>query len=140
MDDHPVPLATPGKGFINLLIRSRKLGLHRHPIHCAQLRFLEVDPTDTEMLEIVQESLAQAELDQILNPDPFRATNPVSGSELPGTIGIGLIPPAGVPWLILPEALTNHLLIAGRTGGGKTNLILLILAQILERRQNDQGV
>lgn len=120
---------------IGLRIRSRELGLDRYRNHCQTLKFLEIDPEDHELRELALEDIQQAEAEEILNPDPFRATNPVSPHNLMGDVGIGLIPPRGVPWSIPKDMLTNHLLVAGRSGGGKTNLILLILAQLLEMQK-----
>lgn len=125
---------------VNLLVRSRQTGLDRDPLHTTLMRIAEADSTDAEVIEMLRESVGQAELLSRLDPDPFRATNPNSSLQLPGTIGIGFIAETGLPWLIYPEMLTNHLLVVGRSGGGKTNLILLILAQILEHRRNDQSL
>jgi DNA helicase HerA-like ATPase len=98
---------------------------------------VEFDPADTEMARIVIEELVEAELEAIVMADPFRATNPALPDYLPGNIGIGTVISSEVPYLITAESLLTHMLVCGRTGGGKSNLILLILTQLLVMRQND---
>ena len=68
-----------------------------------------------------------------MKPNPFRAANSGTSQILIGEIGLGIIEDAGIPWAVSPKLLTNNMLCAGRSGGGKTNLLLLILAQVLER-------
>ena len=123
---------------VNLIKRSTKTGVNRYPRFTQLMRFLQVNPDDSELCELAVEALDEAEMRELLDPDPFRATNPISPHDLPGNVFLGLIPPMGIPWLTHPDMLTNHLLLAGRSGGGKTNMILLILAQLLEIRKNDQ--
>ena len=118
---------------VNLLRRRcRETGCDRDPWVAAALNFLMSNPNDPQMLEVVREALAACELQDTVSPDPFRATNPVSLENLRGTIGLGFIPPFGVPWMITPEMLMTHLLLTGRSGGGKTTIILLILIQLLK--------
>jgi hypothetical protein len=124
----------------DLLRRAKKVGADRDWIFASMLEFQGIDPSDSELTDMMTEKLDEAELENLVNPDPFRVTNPIAGGLLEGSIGLGIVPPAGVPWLITPEMLTNHILICGRSGGGKTNLILVLLIQLLERHSNDQGV
>lgn len=126
----------PRQHFLELIARAQRTGLSRDPRFGQLMTWLQVDPEDSEIRDIATEAIERAELEALISPDPFRATNPTSVNELPGTVGLGVIPPNCIPWLITPEMLTNHVLIAGRSGGGKTNLILLILAQLLENRRN----
>jgi len=122
-------------GFRSLLIRSQKVGLHRDSTFASLMVHLEANPEDNEMHDLALERIEEVEMQNLVDPDPFRATNPISPRDLQGNIGLGHIPTSGIPWLISPAMLTNHILICGRSGGGKTNLILLILAQLLEMQK-----
>lgn len=116
---------------LDLVQRSQETGLNRDPRFQVLLKYLQTDPEDTEVHQLLLEAIEEAEMANVLSPDPFRATNPIAGDDLPGTVGLGIIPPFGVPWLINPDMLTTSALICGRTGGGKSNLIFLIAAQLL---------
>lgn len=120
----------------SLLIRSQKLGLTRSPAFTQVLEMLQLNPHDSQLQEFVMDAVVRRETIEIYSPDPNRATNPASPEDLPGSITLGIIEHTGVRWQITPEILTNHMAILGRSGGGKTNLILLILVQLLEMRRN----
>ncbi|MBI4057766.1 DUF87 domain-containing protein [Candidatus Microgenomates bacterium] len=120
---------------LNLMQSAQKTGRFRDPIMRQHLKFLSANADDAELKEILLEDLTAAEIENIENPDSFRATNPLPTDELIGDIGIGYIQPHNQPWLIPAEMLTEHLLVCGRTGGGKTNVILLLLGQILEMQR-----
>lgn len=111
--------------------RTQNTGLIRIPGYATLLEFYQQDPNDNEIREILEEDLEKAEFNNLINPDPFTATNPVSPHDLPGNIAIGLIPPLNIPYLISPELLKTHALVVGRTGGGKTWLNFLISIQLL---------
>ena len=115
-----------------------KLGLNRDPKISMALRFQQIDPDDTVLGEIIAERIKEEQLIAITDPNPFRTTTPIEA--IPGTILLGRVPETGLLWLIHPDQLTNHILVTGRSGGGKTNLVLLILAQLLERSNYDQGI
>ncbi len=112
--------------------RCHETGCDRDPWVAAALKCLKNNPNDPQMLEVVIEAFAACELADAVSPDPFRATNPVSIKDLQGTIGLGFVPPFGLPWMITPEMLTTHVLVTGRSGGGKTTIILLLLIQLLQ--------
>jgi len=120
-----------------LLIEGQKVGIFRYRENVTVAEFLIENPDDAQLREILEEAIADQQALSIFEPEPFRATNPVSTDLLSGTIGLGFMPPERIPWMITPEMLCSHTLIAGRSGGGKTNLILLILYQLLEMRRND---
>ena len=118
--------------FTRLVKRIQPTGLLRDQRFARMLNLLSIDPDDAEVRELVGERLQEAEMQQLLAPDPFRPTNPLSQNDFDGSIILGRIPPKNVIWRIPPQLLITHPLIAGRAGGGKTNAILLILAQLLE--------
>jgi hypothetical protein len=116
------------------------LGLHRIPKNAAAISFLDIDPQDLQLLEYLMEKIAEAEQMNMVVPDPFRATNPTPYEELPGTIILGRVPETGMLWKITPEMLTTHCLLISRSGGGKSNTIFLILAQLIQMRRHDQAL
>jgi hypothetical protein len=121
---------------VSLIKRSQNTGLDRDP-RCNKLLFwLQAIPDDAEIRQTLEESLQQAEFKNLTDPNPFRAKNPRSLNNLSGNLILGAIREVNIPYLIPVDLLTSHFLIFGRTGGGKTNLILLILAQILQRNKN----
>jgi hypothetical protein len=123
-----------------LVALGRTTGLGRDEGIANALNFLVMNPDDPLLMEYVEDQFNDFLALQAIDPDPFRATNPISNEELPGNVGLGIIQPAGIPWCITPEMLTTHILILGRSGGGKSNLIFLILVQLLAMRQHDQNI
>jgi ABC-type multidrug transport system fused ATPase/permease subunit len=119
-----------------LIRECQESGVIKLPEVASALEFLLENPNDTQLLEIVQEALSSYSSQQMINPDPFQATNPVDYRITSGSIKLGFIEHSNIKYGINPDELTTHLLIAGRTGGGKTSLVLLILSQILELRNN----
>ncbi len=122
----------PENEFTRLVKRIQPTGLLRDQRFARLLNLLNVDPDDAEIRELVSDRLQEAEMRQLLSPDPFRPTNPISQADFDGSIILGRISPNDVIWQIRPSQLTNHCLLIGKSGGGKTNMILLILAQVLE--------
>jgi len=122
---------------IGKIKRAQKTSLSQSKDYQSLISFLAEDPTDVELNEIAEESLIEAEYENLIDPDPFRLTNPIDHFLLMGTIGIGYVVSSGNPYYILPELLNTHMLVLGRTGGGKSNLILLILFQLLGFRSYD---
>lgn len=118
--------------FSRLVRRIQPTGLLRDARFARMLNLLSGDPNDPEVLEIINERLQETEMKQLLAPDPFRATNPINQSDFEGSIILGRIPPNNVIWRIPTQLLLTHILICGKSGGGKTNTILLILTQLLE--------
>jgi DNA helicase HerA-like ATPase len=124
----------PSNHLERLFLDAKKLGVLRSPQNAALAGFVAEDPNDTELIELLEEEVNIQKALAVVDPDPFRATNPLNETDLQGSIGLGFILPERIPWRIYPEMLTNHMLILGRSGGGKTNLIFLILLQLLEAR------
>ncbi|MCK5127315.1 MAG: DUF87 domain-containing protein [candidate division Zixibacteria bacterium] len=123
------------KDINDIIKRAQKTGRNRELKFSKLFNLLKANPADVMVYNLIIEMLKEAEMNDLVDPDPFRATNPISNL-LPGTIGLGKVPPKGVPYLIYPEMLTTHMLICGRTGGGKSNLIFLILLQLLEMKND----
>lgn len=120
---------------VELTKQAYELGLNRRSDLERILKFLRVNPKDETLHEILSEKIEDRLFQDSVDPNPFRSTQPIY--PLPGLILLGKTPESNIPWLIEPSQLKTHMLICGRSGGGKTNIILLILAQILEGRKND---
>ena len=86
---------------------------------------------DLSLLEPLLEAIDAKSMENLINPDPFRATNPTIHDDISGEIKLGIIPTSGAIWGIHPNSLCRHLLVVGRTGAGKSNLIKLIAIQII---------
>jgi hypothetical protein len=124
----------------NYLKRLKMTGLDRCPGIAIQMQFLKENPDDFELRELIDERLQEEELKCLVDPNPFRATNPNGTEGLPKGLFVGTVPESNVPWFISQEVVTNHLLIIGRSGGGKTNLILLLLCQLLEALRHADNI
>lgn len=74
------------------------------------------------------------DVQDMLNPDPFRSSNPTRPGDINGPICLGKVKHSSLMWGIHPAALTEHLCCLGRTGGGKTTVIKSILGQLLKRK------
>lgn len=118
-----------------LIKRATDTGLDQDIQFARLLNLIKINPEDQQISDLILEKLDEAEMENLIDPNPYRATNRRNIC-LPGQIGIGVIPPNNVPYMVPMELLTNHILICGRTGGGKTNLIFLILVQLLEANSN----
>ncbi len=123
-----------------ILNDATRAGVLHHPQNQDIARFLIENPDDSELREWLKDLIGEQNALAVVDPNPFRATNPVSENELPGEITIGENPSSGVHWRISPRMLTTHMLVIGRSGGGKSNLIFLILAQLLAMRHNDLSI
>jgi hypothetical protein len=98
------------------------------------IRLLKANPQDINLYTLALERVKESEADSLTADDAFWATQP--RTTLPGTLWLGYASYSGIPWLIYPDMLKESILIIGRSGGGKTNLILLILAQLIEQRNH----
>ncbi|MEZ5357192.1 MAG: DUF87 domain-containing protein [Candidatus Zixiibacteriota bacterium] len=122
--------AASEKEFNHLLHRAHQLGLNRNRKFSGLLSLLKTNPADTIVLNLLQEMISEVEVKNLEDPNPFRLTNP-NNPLFEGSIFLGNITDTKIPYLISPELLTTHMLISGKTGGGKSNLILLTLLQLI---------
>lgn len=118
----------------DLWLECAQLGLTNRPNVNTALQQLSVNPKDKECLEYILGELKKLKSNEILNPEPFRQTNPDILSSISGPIALGKIRNTNVPWGLHQDSLTEHLVCVGRTGGGKTTVIKRILQSILQRR------
>ena len=126
----------PQPNFQKLVYLCQTTGLSKEPAIAKALSFLSLGLSDDyQLIEFITEAVDRRQCLDLVDPDPFRATNPCSQEDLSGQIKLGVIPPYGAKWGVNPDDLCCHLLIAGRSGGGKTALITLVLMQILELRK-----
>ena len=108
-------------------------GLSDEDLVKSALQQLSVNPDDDICHGIIMEAINSHDTRELLHPEPFRRSNP-SGQVMHGEIRLGVIRHTSVVWGISPETLTTHLLLVGRTGGGKTTVIKSIIRQCLGKR------
>jgi hypothetical protein len=128
----PQPLPGPPYDTLELMLRARDTGLDRHLSFQRLFRVLNADSEDLEVGEMLVEQLSAAERLDRLEPDPLRRTSPLDVQTFAGDILLGVTRPFKVPYSIPRSQLTTHCLVTGITGGTKTNLILLIMCQLLQ--------
>lgn len=97
------------------------------------LQQLSVNPGDETCHGIIVEAISAHDTRELLYPEPFRQSNP-SGDVMSGEIQLGVVRHTGAVWGISAATLTTHLLLTGRTGGGKTSVIKSIIKQLIEKR------
>ena len=123
-----------GVDHFRLRLECTKRDLVIDPQIATALDQLSVNPYDFECAQFVLQRIGSYDLQETLNPDPFRKTNPSRYSNVDGPIKLGRVIHSNIPWGIKASALTEHMVIVGRTGGGKTTVIKNILSQLLSRR------
>jgi hypothetical protein len=116
----------------DLWLECARRGLSADPLIHSALQQLSVS-YDFNCEQLVQNSIRSFDIREILNPDPFRDTNPSNSAQVCGPIDMGQINHTGVAWGIKPASLTEHVCLIGRTGGGKTTAIKRILSHLLKR-------
>lgn len=102
------------------------------PIAVRLLRAIALDPGDEDLIKDLLERIQPALLRKQLNPNPFAPTP--KGIEVDGLIKIGRVKGTRVPFGLNPDELNQHTLITGRSGSGKTTILYLIAAQLLQHR------
>lgn len=110
----------------------RKAGLDRIPHIKDLMEWTQIDPDDSAIIKLLQEALEEEGTTVQLNPDPFRPTMPHNQQEVSGDLHLGHLPQNGFPYGISIQQLIYHLLVLGRTGGGKTTLIRHLLHQLVQ--------
>lgn len=117
-----------------LWLECAQRGLTSDPLIKSALQQLSINPFDIECEQLIRQEIRSMEVQDILDPDPFRRVNPTHLSNVTGPIRLGRVQHSNVCWGIYPEALTEHLVLIGRTGGGKTTVIKAIIRQLLKRK------
>ncbi|VGO13902.1 hypothetical protein PDESU_02459 [Pontiella desulfatans] len=116
----------------SLFQQLRKAGLDRIPHTHDLMEWAQIDPDDSSIIRLLQEALEEEGTILQLNPDPFRPTMPHNQQEVSGDLHLGYLPQNGFPYGISIQQLIYHLLVLGRTGGGKTTLIRHLLHQLVQ--------
>ena len=86
---------------------------------------------DMELAEDAMELFSLKALGKLTSPDPFYPL-PV-GNEVEGTIGIGSVGDIDSSFGLTIDEMTQHILLAGRTGSGKTTVLNNMMNQLLEK-------
>jgi hypothetical protein len=96
----------------------------------------ETDPGGRADIEQTLELLAAKHLGQNYEPDRAPFPPPTRAFATSGDIPIGMVAYADralYPFALRSARLTEHILIAGRSGSGKTNLTFVLLDSLIER-------
>lgn len=115
----------------NYLIRLQKTGLHRSQRALGLLQFLLVNPQDFEVENLLNELIEEEELRLTASEDYFSPCSPIGQHDLLGDLYLGKIAQRQICWQFPSALLTNSMFVCGRAGGGKTNFIILLAAQVL---------
>lgn len=115
----------------DLWLECAKRGLTTNPVILSCLQQLTVNPHDYVCVQFLKEEINRNDTRELLNPQPFRRSNPNNTNHFNGIIHLGEVDHTGIRWSIDSKTLTEHVSISGRTGGGKSNLIRLIAQQVL---------
>ncbi len=110
-----------------------KRSIQYEPLILTALEQLRINRYDQQCLSIVLERINSLDQQEVLHPEPFRKTNPTYN--LSGKIRLGQIMHSGRIWNINSSVLCTHVIAVGRTGGGKSSYIKLIIKQLLERNE-----
>jgi len=116
----------------DILIRAKQTGDDRKPNFASLLQIALNDPEDTEIITLLEEKLQESEMENLLAPDAFRATAPTQFDDVDGDIVLGMTSNNTV-YGINRDALCRHMLTAGSSGSGKTSLLKILVAQLINR-------
>lgn len=135
MSNHPAQKRNPSQPARNrnYWLECAKRGLTDEALVKSALEQLSINPNDETCHIIITEAINKHDTQELLYPEPFRRFNP-AGNQLSGEIKLGVVLHTGAIWGISPALLTTHLLLVGRTGGGKTSVIKSIIKQLIKKR------
>jgi ABC-type dipeptide/oligopeptide/nickel transport system ATPase component len=118
----------------NYWLECAKRGLSEELLVKSALQQLSVNPSDSDCHRIITQAISSHDTRELLHSEPFRRTNP-TGNAVNGTIRLGVVRYTGAAWGLPPKALTNHLGIFGRTGGGKSEIIKSIIKSLRKNQR-----
>ena len=131
------PLTVPGltplqsASISTLLNRVSEAGSNTDSVTEQMLRALAIDQNDPELKALLELHLARGLNERFTNGNPWVPSAPRSFPGTPGLV-IGTVPETGAPYhLSYDMGFLPHIYGAGASGFGKTNVLLLNLAQIL---------
>ena len=113
-----------------LFQRIRELGLDKRGETEKDLEWVLRDSSDISFIQLLEERVAEEEEQLALHPDPFRANAAWDGEHLGGPLNLGRILQTGFQYGIPPDQLCRHFGVFGRIRGGKTNLQLVLYAEL----------
>ncbi len=114
----------------DLWLECAKRKLAKKPVIHSALQQLQVNPGDFDCRQLVVEAIRKYDVEDALNSDSFTRTNSMIEDNLSGEISLGYVKHTNAEWRIPSSSLTQHLLICGKTGGGKSVIIKSIIIQV----------
>lgn len=95
--------------------------------------WVEIDPTDTAIINELRETAFSEIRLQQNKPDPFRKTAPRDPDQFQGELNLGIIPHHGHAYNATIESINKNWLLLGKIGGGKTTLMRNALFKTLRQ-------
>lgn len=86
---------------------------------------------DKELMEDTREYLTNKALGKITSPNPFYPLP--KGNEVSGEIKVGEAIESGAPFGLEIHEMTQHILLAGMSGSGKTTILYNLMNQLLKK-------
>jgi len=121
---------------MKLFEAASQTGAVKDPEIIEAFELLHENPGDSSLMELLVEDISLRAERDFFQPDPFRRTNPTKWDNLDGEVKIGIVLETQVVYSIPFNQLPRHMLVLGKTGGGKTNLIFLVALSVLLCPQN----
>ena len=119
-------------GYWKLYTTTHQTGIDKRPVNQELLHLLRVQPGDRALEELLKEQLREWENQNQISGSPFWATNPQVFDQLNGEIAVGMADGTGAAYGIdRQEPFSGRIVISGRSGGGKSTLVILISYQLL---------
>lgn len=122
----------------HLWLECARRGLTSNPTNETALRCLSIDPFDFECEQFLQNQINSMDVQDILNPDAFRRTNPTGKQTVDGPIRLGVVQGTSAPYGIYSESLRRHMGIFAITGLGKSVTMMEII-RALHRGPDDSS-
>jgi len=126
-------LATLPLDAVRLFHVIREHGLDTVPRIRLLMNWVELDPADQMIIAELREAANSEIVRQQSTPDPFRKTAPRDEAQFCGQLNLGVIPHHGYLYQSNIESIKRHWFVGGRTGGGKTTVILGALMQVFQQ-------
>ena len=128
----PVASANRRKGVDHsqLWLDCARRGLSSKLLIKSALQQLSIDPYDFECKQFIDSQIHSMDVQDILNPDSFRRTNPCISGVVDGPIQMGTIQHSNLTWGISPAMLTQHMIVFGMNGMGKSVTLKTLVASL----------
>jgi len=112
-------------------LQCARLDLLQEKDICTALDQISINPNDGECRSLIQQRIRNAVIQDTLNPRAFEKANRAASGVVTGPIRLGIINHTNEQYGIHMSSLRAHVVVFGRTDGGKSSFVRLILQQLL---------